>query len=281
MQTLVKSATKTHAITTEGRFTIIGEAINPTGRKRLAQALYEHDLDYVRSLARNQAAAGADLIDVNVGVPDLDEVTLLAEAVEAVAADVDLPLCIDTASPRALEAALAVAPGRPLVNSVTGERASLESVLPLVKEYDVPVIGLTMDDDGIPDDPESRLAIAERIINRAAQVGIPAADVLIDPLVLTVGADPDAASVTLRTVELVRQHFGANINLGATNVSFGLPERDTLNRAFLALGIRAGATSAITNPATLGLTIRGTELLLGRDEFAAGYIGLYRQQQNA
>ena len=221
------------------------------------------------------------MIDVNVGVPDLDEVGLLAEAVEAVALEVDLPLCIDTASPRALEAALGVAPGRPLVNSVTGERASLESVLPLVKEYDVPVIGLTMDDDGIPDDPESRLAIAERIINRAAQVGIPAADVLIDPLVLTVGADPDAASVTLRTVELVRQHFGANINLGATNVSFGLPERDTLNRAFLALGIRAGAASAITNPATLGLTIRGTELLLGRDEFAAGYIGLYRQQQNA
>lgn len=278
METIVKSDTKTHVISTEGPVTMIGEKINPTGRKKLAQALRDGDFDYVRELARSQAAAGADILDVNVGVPNLDDKAVLPDVVELVASEVDLPLCIDTANPEALAAALAVAPGRPLVNSVNGEEESLESVLPLVKEYDVPVIGLTMDDDGIPDDPETRASIAEKIVERAAQLGIATEDVVIDPLVLTVGADTNAGAVTLRAIELIRERLGVNINLGATNVSFGLPERHVLNQAFLALSIDAGATCMITDPAKLGLAIRAAELLLGRDDFAGGYIGFYRKQ---
>lgn len=279
MKTSVKSEAKEVIISTDGPVTMIGEKINPTGRKRLAQALREMDLDYVRELARQQAAAGADLLDVNVGVLGLDEVALLPEVVKAVVSEVDLPLCIDTVNPAALAAALPVAPGKALVNSVNGEEGSLKSVLPLVKDRGAAVIGLTMDEGGIPNDPETRAAIAEKIVERAAQIGIPAEDVVIDPLVLTVGADGNASAVTLRTIELVRERLGVNINLGATNVSFGLPQRHTLNQAFLALSIPAGATCMITDVAKLGLAIRAAELLLGRDEYAGRYISLFRSQQ--
>ncbi len=279
MKTVVCSQSKEVIISTDGPVSMIGEKINPTGRKKLAQALREWDLAYVRQLAAQQVAAGADLLDVNVGVPGLDDVALLPEVVKVVASEVALPLCIDTANSEALAAALAVAPGKPLVNSVNGEEASLRSVLPLVKDHGTAVIGLTMDENGIPTDPEVRAAIAEKIVERAARAGIPAHDVVIDPLVLTVGADDQAGAVTLRTIELVRQRLGVNINLGATNVSFGLPERFTLNQAFLALAIRAGASCMITDVAKLGLAIRATELLVGRDEFAARYISLYRTHQ--
>jgi 5-methyltetrahydrofolate--homocysteine methyltransferase len=238
------------------------------------------DLGYVRQLAVQQADAGADLLDVNVGVPGLDDVKVLPEVVDAVAQVVDSPLCIDTANSEALAAALPVAPGKPLVNSVNGEESSLKSVLPLVRERGAAVIGLTMDEDGIPSDPEARAAIAERIVERAVQMGMPTEDVVIDPLVLTVGADAYAGAVTLRTIELVRERLGLNVNLGATNVSFGLPQRPTLNQAFLALAIKAGATCMITDPAKLGLAIRATELLLGRDEYAGRYISLFRAQQS-
>jgi 5-methyltetrahydrofolate--homocysteine methyltransferase len=279
MDTLVRGRGREHRISTDGPVTLIGEKINPTGRKKLAQALRDLDLEYVRELARRQAAAGANLLDVNVGVPGLDDVAVLPQVVQAVAAEVDLPLCIDTASPAALAAALPVAPGKPLVNSVNGEEASLESVLPLVRDRGAAVIGLTMDENGIPADAETRAAIAERILNRAVRIGIPAEDVAIDPLVLTVGADDQAGAVTLRTIELVRARLGVNINLGASNVSFGLPERIVLNQAFLALSIRAGATCMITDAETLGLAIRAAELLLGRDEYASQYISLYRRHQ--
>jgi len=279
MDTLIKGKGREHTISTDGPVTIIGEKINPTGRKKLAQALRDLDLEFVRDLARLQAAAGANLLDVNVGVPGLDDVDLLPRVVQAVCATVDLPLCIDTTNPTALAAALRVAPGKPLVNSVNGEEASLGSILPLVKDRGAAVIGLTMDENGIPGDPETRAAIAEKIVNRAVRIGIPAEDVLIDPLVLTVGADDQAGAITLRTIELVRARLGVNINLGATNVSFGLPERITLNQAFLALSIRAGATCMITDAAALGLTIRAAELVLGRDEYAVHYISLFRVQQ--
>lgn len=279
MKTLVSSGTKEVMISTDGPVTMIGEKINPTGRKKLAQALREMNLDYVRDLARQQAAAGADLLDVNVGVPGLDDVALLPEVAKVVAAEVDLPLCIDTASPEALAAALPVVPGKPLVNSVNGEEVSLASVLPLVKDRGAAVIGLAMDENGIPEDPETRAAIAEKIVERAVKIGIPAEDVVIDTLVLTVGADAQAGAVTLRTIELVRERLGVNINLGATNVSFGLPERHTLNQAFLALSIKAGATCMITDAAKLGLAIRGAELLLGRDDYAMRYITCFRNQQ--
>lgn len=279
METLVSSGSKESIISTDGPVTVIGEKINPTGRKKLARALREMDLHHVRELARQQAAAGADLLDVNVGVPGLDEVALLPEVVKVVAAEVDLPLCIDTANPEALDAALRVAPGKPLVNSVNGEEVSLQNVLPLVKDRGAAVIGLTMDETGIPADAEARAAIAEKIVERAAQRGIPMNDVVIDPLVLTVGADDKAGTVTLRTIELVRERLGVNINLGATNVSFGLPARHILNQAFLTLSIRAGATCMITDVAKLGLSIRAAELLLGRDDFAGQYISLFRTQQ--
>jgi 5-methyltetrahydrofolate--homocysteine methyltransferase len=263
MQTILKSETKTVTIDTDGPFTIIGEKINPTGRKKLAAALTEGNYDYVRDLALKQVAAGADILDVNVGVPGADEVALLPEVVKIVQDTVDVPICIDSANREALAAALAVMPGRPLVNSVNGEEASLQAVLPVIKDFDVNVIGLTLDENGIPEDPESRLAVAEKII--------------IDPLVLTVGADSRAGWVTLETCRLVREHFGVNINLGASNVSFGLPDRETLNKAFLALGIGAGATCAITDPIKLTGTIKAADLLRGRDSYGAAYIKHFRQ----
>ncbi len=208
---------------------IIGEKINPTGRKKLAAALKEGDFEYVKQIALNQVAAGADILDVNVGIPGGDEVDLLPKVAKIVSETVDVPLCLDSANPDALAAALKVLPGRPLVNSVNGEEASLKAVLPVIKEFAVPVIGLVMHDDGIPNDTETRVAVAGKIIERAAKLGIPVEDIVIDPLVLTVGADSDAGVVTLDTIWRVKEEFGVNINLGASNVSFGLPDRHTIN----------------------------------------------------
>ncbi len=260
-------------------FRIIGERINPTGHKKLAAALTERDFDYIRQLAATQIANGADILDVNVGVAGLDDVSLLPEVIQIVTDEVDIPICIDTPNPKALAAALSVTPGKPLVNSVNGEEASLNTVLPLVKEFNAAVIALTMDDDGIPSDPEKRLAIAAKIIERASKAGIPIEDIVVDPLVMTVGADSQAATVTIKTIELVKEKFGVNINLGASNVSFGLPDRHTVNQSFLALAMGAGATCAITHPRKLGLTIRATDLLLGRDDFGMRYITYWREHQ--
>ena len=280
MDTVVSSQTSEVTISRAGPITMIGERINPTGRKAFAAALLEGDLDHVRNLATTQAAAGADILDVNVGVPGMDEVAMMPKVVQAVSAEVDLPLCIDTANPDALAAALSVAPGKVLVNSVNGEEESLATVLPMVKQSGAAVIGLTMDDQGIPADAEIRAAIAERIIERAAGIGIPIEDVVIDPLVLTIGADPNAGLVTLEAIELISNRFGVNISLGASNVSFGMPERHTLNQAFLSLAIQAGATCVMTHVARLGLTIRATEALLGRDPYAGRYIKTFRAQQS-
>ncbi len=279
MKTVISSEKKAVTIDFDSPFVIIGEKINPTGRKKLAAALSEGNYEYVRGLALIQVAAGADLLDVNVGVPGLDETVTLPEVAKIVAETVNVPLCLDSANREALAAALAVLPGKPLVNSVNGEEASMAAVLPVVKEYGTAVIGLTMDDDGIPNDAETRLRIAGRIIERAAQLGIPAEDIVIDPLVLTVGADSQAGAVTLKTIELVKSEFGVNINLGASNVSFGLPDRHTINQAFLALAMGGGATCAITDPAKLAQTIRAADLLLGRDNYGSRYIGYWRDQQ--
>jgi 5-methyltetrahydrofolate--homocysteine methyltransferase len=276
MKTIITSEGKTVTIGTDRPFTIIGEKINPTGSKKLAAQLKERNFDYVRGLALKQVAAGADMLDVNVGVPDEDEVALLPQVCKVVMEVTDVPLCIDSANSDALAAALAVIPGKPLVNSVNGEEASLEAVLPLVKEFGAAVIGLTMDDDGIPTDPEVRLSIAGKVLEQAAKIGIPAEDVVIDPLVLTLGADSKAGRVTLQTIEKIRKEFGVNINLGASNVSFGLPERHTINQAFLGLAIAAGATCAITDPMKLSLTIRAIDLLCGRDDYASRYIKHFR-----
>ncbi|MCJ7825709.1 MAG: dihydropteroate synthase [Anaerolineales bacterium] len=277
MKTIITSETKVVTIDTEGPFTIIGEKINPTGRKKLAAQLKERNYDYVRGLVLKQIEAGADILDVNVGVPGEDEVVLLPEVCKIIMDATDVPLCIDSANREALAAALAVVPGKPLVNSVNGEEASLEAVLPVIKEFGAAVIALTMDNDGIPGDPEKRLSIAEKILERAAKIGIPAEDVVIDPLVLTIGADSKAGWVTLQTIEMVREALGVNVNLGASNVSFGLPERHTINQAFLGLAIAAGATCAITDPMKLSLTIRAVDLLRGRDDYAGRYIKHYRK----
>jgi 5-methyltetrahydrofolate--homocysteine methyltransferase len=276
MKTELTSKTKKVTINTEGPFVVIGEKINPTGRKKLAAALLEGDLDYVRDLASRQVAAGADVLDVNVGVPGVDDVPLIQQVVRLLVEEYDVPLCLDSPNPAALEAALPLCPGRTLVNSVNGEERSLNAVLPLVKEHGAAVIGLTMDDHGVPNDVETRVAIAERIIERAARLGIPTDDIVIDPLVLTVGADQQAAAVTLQTIEIVRREFGVNVNLGASNVSFGLPERDTLNLAFLSMAIYAGASCAITDPMKYTQHIRATDLLRGRDANAMRYLKYYR-----
>jgi len=279
METILKSEQKEVKISFDSPFTIIGEKINPTGRKKLAAALKEGDYDYVRNLATRQVVAGADILDVNVGVPGIDEVAVLPEVAKLVSEVVDVPLCLDSANHKAIAAALEVVPGKPLVNSVNGEEKSLQAVLPVVKEFGVSVIGLTMDDDGIPNDAETRVAIAERIIERAAKLGISADQIVIDPLVLTVGADSNAGATTLQTIQLLKQQFGVNINLGASNVSFGLPDRHTVNQAFLSLAMGIGATCAITDPIKLTSTIRATDLLMGRDTFGARYIGYWREHK--
>lgn len=279
METILKSEQKEVKISFDSPFTIIGEKINPTGRKKLAAALKEGDYDYVRNLAIRQVEMGANILDVNVGVPGIDEVAVLPEVAKLVSEIVDVPLCLDSANHNAIAAALAVVPGKPLVNSVNGEEKSLEAILPVVKEFGVSVIGLTMDDDGIPNNAETRIAIAEKILERAAKLGISADDIVIDPLVLTVGADSNAGSVTLKTIQMLREKFGVNINLGASNVSFGLPDRHTVNQAFLSLAMGVGATCAITDPIKLTSSIRATDLLMGRDTFGARYIGYWREHQ--
>jgi 5-methyltetrahydrofolate--homocysteine methyltransferase len=276
MHTILRSATREVIIGIDRPFVMIGEKINPTGRKKLAAALSEGNLDYARQLAESQVAWGADVLDINVGVPGLDEVAVVKKLVEMLVPIVDVPFCLDSANPQVLAAGLAAAPGKPLVNSVSGEENKLDTVLPLVKERGAAVIGLTMDDNGIPKTPEERLSVAEKIIERAAKMGIPVEDIIIDPLVLTVGSDSKAALVTLQTVELLRKEFGVNINLGASNVSFGLPDRHTVNQAFLTLAIQLGATCSITDPAKLGATVNAADMLLGRDENSMRYLKYFR-----
>ncbi len=279
MHTVLRGKTKEVVIGIDNPFTIIGEKINPTGNKKLAAALQAGDLEAVRQLAERQVAWGADALDLNVGVPGLDEVSMIAKVVEVVSKAVDVPFCIDSGKPEILKSGLEAAPGKPLVNSVNAESKQLDSILPIVREHQAAVIGLTIDDNGIPKTPEDRVAAADRIISRAAQVGIPIEDVIIDPLVMTVGTDSKAALITLQTIELLRKEFGVNINLGASNVSFGLPDRLAVNQTFLAMAIQAGATCSITDPIKLGSTIRAADLLLGRDDFAVRYLKYFRSTE--
>jgi 5-methyltetrahydrofolate--homocysteine methyltransferase len=284
METILKSAQRTVIISPEKPTVLIGERINPTGKKRLAAALGEGNLDIVRIEAEAQVEVGADVLDVNVGATGVDEVALLPQAVRLVMETVQVPVCIDSANAEALRAALAVhkelAPeGKPLVNSVNGEEASLERVLPLVAEYKTAVIGLAMDDDGIPPTPEKRLAVARKIVERAEALGIPREDVVIDCLALTVGADDSQAGrITLETIRMVREELGVNMTLGASNVSFGLPEREVVNWAFLAMAIQNGVTCPIVDAAKVRPAILAADLLLGRDEYAMRYIKAYKKR---
>jgi 5-methyltetrahydrofolate--homocysteine methyltransferase len=276
MNTILKSDKKEVVIDIDKPFVIIGEKINPTGLKKLGQALVDKNMDYVKALALRQVAWGADVLDVNVGHPQIDEVAMISMVVEAIKSVVDVPLCIDSNDPKILEAGLNAAPGKPLVNSVNGEDKQLGAVLPIVKARGAAVIGLTIGDNGIPKTAEERLAVAGKIIEYAAKMGIPAEDIIIDPLVMTVGHDSNAALITLKTIELITKEYGVNINLGASNVSFGLPDRHSVNSAFLSLAMQMGATCSITDPIKLGSTIRATDLLLSKDANSIRYLKYFR-----
>jgi 5-methyltetrahydrofolate--homocysteine methyltransferase len=272
METILSSKSKQVIISTGGPVRIIGECINPTRRKKLVSTLQERNFEYVLELAKSQIDAMADMLDVNVGFPGVDDVKLLPETVIEIQKKFDIPLCLDSPNPKAIEAALKVANGKCLINSVNGEEASLNALLPIAKEYGAAVIGLTMDDDGITYDPQKRLSIAEKIVERALKMGIKEEDVIIDPLAMAVSADPNACLVTLETIRLVHEKLGLNITQGASNISFGLPDREMLNIAYMVLSIRNGLTCPIANPEKITAAVRAADLVLGRDDFAMRFI---------
>lgn len=267
-------------ISPEHPFVIIGERINPTRRKKLAASIAEGDFTIVQEDAIKQVEAGAQVLDVNAGIPGMDEPALLRETVQAVMEVVQVPLCIDTADPNALEAALDIYPGKALINSTTAESHMMARVFPMVKAHKAAVIGVITDDDGVPASPENRLAVTRKLIDEAGKYDIPPEDILIDPLALTVSADHQAARVTLDSVELIRDELGVNMSLGASNVSFGLPDRKIINTTYLALAISRGLTAAITDPSVpeIQTTLLACDLLMGHDEYAMKWIKAYRRR---
>jgi 5-methyltetrahydrofolate--homocysteine methyltransferase len=279
METHVSSANKEVVINAELPTVLIGERINPTGKKRMSEALQKGDLEIVRKEALAQVQAGADILDINVAAAGVDEVTLLPRAVQLVMKAVDVPLCLDSANPEAMEAALKVYKGKPLINSVTGEDGSMARVLPLVKEHGAAVIGLVQDEMGIPNESSRRLEIAYRIIQSAEAMGIPPTDVVIDCLSLSVGADNRAALVTFETIRRIKAELGVNLTVAASNTSFGLPDRDIINSAFVVTAIAMGVTCLILDVAKLRPVVSAADLILGRDDYARRYISAYRERQ--
>ena len=259
---------------------IIGERINPSGRKKLRQALLEGDWDYVTNEAVLQVEAGADILDVNVGGKGIDEASVLPEAVKRVAELVDVPLSIDTRVPAALEGALKICPGRPLVNSIGGEDKVLAENLPIIAEFGVPVIVLCMGQDGIPEDPDDRLKIAHQVLNAAVRAGVNEHDIIFDPLVMTVGADDQAAKVVLETTRRLREEFpNNNITGGASNVSFGMPSRSIINAHFLSVAYTLGMNLPITDPTNpeLRFALLSGNIFTGRDRKTKTYMRYYRK----
>ncbi len=283
LTTIVKSETQEVEINRGLPTVIIGECINPTGRKKLQEELKEGKFDIVRRDAVAQVEAGAAILDVNAGIPGVDEPKLLVELIKVVRELTDVPFCIDTAKRTALEAALKAYKGKALVNSVNGEEDKLSAILPLIKEYGAAVVGLTLDDEGVPKTVEKRVSIAGKIIERATKMGIPIEDIVIDPLALAMGTEDKAGRWALDTIEAVVKEFGVNITMGASNISFGLPDRPSVNATFIAMGIRSGLTCPITNPLNEQIltAIVGANLCLGRDEFASNWIKAYRKREKA
>lgn len=262
-QTVVESKTKTVIIGFDQPFCVIGERINPTGRKKLAAELEAGDFSTVESDAIAQVLAGANILDINAGVvynsnpnPNETEPPLMGKVIELVQALVDIPLCIDSSVPGALERGLELAEGRPLLNSVTGEEDRLELILPLVKKYNVPVVAISNDDTGISEDPNVRFEVAKKIVERAADFGIPANDIVVDPLVMPIGAMGTAGLQVFKLVRRLREELGVNTTCGASNISFGLPNRHGINNAFLPMAMAAGMTSAIMNPISIPISER-------------------------
>ena len=280
-QTVVESKTRTAIIGFDQPFCVIGERINPTGRKILAAQLEAGDFSTVEKDALEQVACGATMLDVNAGVvynsnpnPNETEPPLMKKVIELVQGLVDVPLCIDSSVPGALQAGLETCQGRPLLNSVTGEEERLEAILPLVKKYNVPVVAISNDDTGISEDPEVRFAVAKKIVERAADFGIPAHDIVVDPLVMPVGAMGTAGLQVFALVRKLREELGVNTTCGASNISFGLPNRHGINAAFLPMAIASGMTSAIMNPVRPQEmeAIRAANFLMNNDAHGAQWI---------
>ena len=281
--TVISSATKEVVIGFDRPFVIIGERINPTGRKIMAAEMIAGDFSRVQSDALAQIAAGAHMLDINAGIPLADEPALLAHCIQLVQSLTDVPLSIDSSIVAALEAGLKVYKGKALVNSVTGEDDRLETVLPLVKKYGAAVVAISNDETGISEDPDVRFEVAKKIVQRAADYGIPACDVVVDPLVMPVGAINTAGVQVMRLVHRLRTELKVNTTCGASNVSFGLPERNGINAAFLTMAMGSGMTSAITNPMheEVVRAIMGADVMMGHDPDCARWIRKFRQDPPA
>ena len=278
-ETIISSAAKEIRIGFDQPFVIIGERINPTGRKMLAKEMAEGDFSRVEKDALAQVAAGAQMLDVNAGIPLADEPGILAETIKLVQSLTDVPLSIDSSIVAALEAGLEVYQGKALLNSVTGEEERLESVLPLVKKYNCAVVAISNDETGISEDPDVRFEVAKKIVERAEDYGIPRADVVVDPLVMPIGAIGTAGVQVMQLVRRLREELKVNTTCGASNVSFGLPNRDGVNAAFLTMAMASGLTSAITNPLhdSIMQAVMGGDVMLGKDSNCANWIRKYRE----
>jgi 5-methyltetrahydrofolate--homocysteine methyltransferase len=277
--TIISSATREVVIGFERPFVVIGERINPTGRKLLAEELKHGDYSRVEADALAQVAAGAHVLDVNAGIPLADEPAILAESIRLIQSITDVPLSIDSSIVEALEAGLQAYQGKALLNSVTGEEERLERILPLVKKHGCAVIAISNDDTGISEDPDVRFEVARKIVERAMDHGIPAGDVVVDPLVMPIGAINTAGRQVMHIVRRLREELQVNSTCGASNMSFGLPNREGLNCAFIGMAIASGMTSAITNPlnAELMQAVRGADVVMGHDPECMAWIQAYRK----
>jgi 5-methyltetrahydrofolate--homocysteine methyltransferase len=284
MHTVLSSATSSITIGPDQPFCIIGERINPTGRKKFQEQLRACDYSALEADVHAQVAGGATMLDVNMGAPLIDEPEALATAVRMIQEMTDLPLCIDSSVVEALEAGLSVYKGKALVNSVTAETERMDLILPLVKKYGAAIIALPNDEFEIPEEPERRLELTKVIVDYATtQYQIPIQDIVIDPLAMPIGADSTMVVRTLETISLIKEHVGVNMTLGASNVSFGMPDRHTLNSVFLPMAMTAGLTSAIMDARTaqIVMAVRAADLMMGNDEWGANWIAAHRARQAA
>jgi len=284
MHTTVSSPTSTVVIGPDRPFCIIGERINPTGRKAFQEQLRAGDLTAIEKDVADQVAGGAMMLDVNMGAPFVDEPAMLARAIELIQSITDLPLCIDSSVVEALEAGLAVYQGKALVNSVTAEDERMEQILPLVKKYGAAIIALPNDDVEIPEDPHRRLELTRHIVEVATtRYGIPIEDIVIDPLAMPIGADPTMVVRTTETIAMIKEQIGVNMTVGASNVSFGMPDRHTLNSVFLPMAIQSGLTSAIMDARTpqIVTAVKAADLMRGNDEWGSAWIAAHRARQAA
>ena len=283
MHTVISSPTKTVTIGHDQPFCIIGERINPTGRKKFQEELRAGNLDTIRVDVEQQVAGGADVLDINMGVPLTDEPELMRKAITLVQSMTDLPICIDSSVIEALQAGLETYQGKALVNSITAEDERIDVILPLVKQHGAAIIALTNDETGIPMVAEERMLMVDKLVQAMEKHGVPLEDLVIDPLCMTVGADPTAGVVLFETLQMIKDKYGLNTTIGASNVSFGLPNRHVANAAFLPMAMQAGLTSAVMDARTEGIVtaVRAADLMLGNDAWGGNWIARFRASQAA